>query len=70
MVLEYKIKKGYSYDEGVNKSCDDSRRALQNIFVEVVRISMPRMVWIAWLLTRVYKKKVGETYIRYTFPLL
>lgn len=68
MTLEYTISK--KADKEMIKACDEGARGMQDLTVETARVLKPGFVWLVWLLTRFYQRKITNEKISYNFYLL
>jgi len=69
LIIEYKLKKGFMPTKDTIKSCDEARKATQNLLVESAKIINPKLTWLMWLLSRFYKRTITEEVIKYEFFL-
>jgi len=67
LILEYGLSKKPTKD--IIRACNKGARSMQDLLVESAKVIDPKIVWLIWLLTRVYFRKVTDKSIFYSFPL-
>lgn len=63
------MKKGFKFNKETIKSCDESCKEMQNLLIEVTKITSPKIVWLIWVLTRFYKRTITDEAVSYDFYL-
>lgn len=67
LIIEYKLKEGFTPDKSTIKSCDEGRKGFQSLLVETAKIASPKLTWIVWFMTRFYRRTITKESIRYEF---
>jgi hypothetical protein len=67
LVIEYKLKEGFIPTKDTIKTCDEARKAMQNLLIETARTVNPKLTWLMWLLSRFYKRTITKDKISYEF---
>jgi hypothetical protein len=73
LIIEYEINDNKALSKETIKSCHDSFKAFQSLFIETTKIAFGNNLFIillAWVLTRFYKRVITSHSIKYEFYLI